>query len=48
MAGVKIQIHTRHQASGTVVQCINASLSEGHAECSGLEGTQPTRQASVF
>ena len=41
------QIRTRHQASETVEQCINASSSEGHAECNGLEGMQPTRQVSV-
>lgn len=47
MAEVQIQIHTRHQASETVEQCINASSSEGRAECSGLEGMQPTRQMSI-
>ena len=48
MAGVQNQIHTRHQASGIAVQCINASSSEGHAEYSDLEGTLPTREVFFY
>ena len=37
------QIHTGRPAAGTVKLCIYASSSEGHDECSGLEGKQPAR-----